>query len=236
MERPRIQKLHWIVRNEHDLPHADAPCVPKAPAKAEAKICYAQHARLKRTTIEPIGIERCRRMWFHPRQEHQERNYGHEPHNQLIGKMHHCIRDVSNRTKRQELVQAELRETTDDRAKDGSQNHRDFHVALNRTLFRRHAFVRRKKNEIYHLEADGKKSTNAGQFQKQGNHPHMSFFRRLNRHHFADEAVEEGNACNRERADDETDKHKRIPLRHTAELIDLSNPGSVCDCITTHEE
>ena len=56
MERSRIEELHRIVRDQHDLPDSDAPRVAKAAAKAEAKIRDAQHAGLERAAIEPIRI------------------------------------------------------------------------------------------------------------------------------------------------------------------------------------
>ena len=48
--------------------------------------------------------------------------------------------------------------------------------------------------------------------------------------------VEERNACDRERANDETDEHERIPLRHAAELIDFSDARGVGNRIAAHKE
>ena len=177
MERSRIKELHRIVRDEHYLPHTNAPCMSKAPAKAETEISDSQNAGLERTAIEPIRIEGNGRMRLHPRKEHQERNHTDKSHDELIRDMRDSIRYITHRPKGQELIQAELREAADNRAKRRTHNHRNFHVALNRALLRRHAFVRRKEDEVNHLEANRQKRTDAGQLQKQGNRAHVRFFR-----------------------------------------------------------
>ena len=235
VERLRVKELHRVVRDDHDLPYPYAPSVTEASAKAEAEIGDAQYAGLKRTPVEPIRIEGNRRMRLHPRQEQQERNNSNETHDQLIGNMQRSVRHIAYRAERQELIQAELRETADDRAKRRTHDHRNLHVALNRTLLRRHSFVRREEDKIQHLEADREESTDAGKFQEQGDRTHVRFLRRLDRHHLADEPVEERNARDGKRADDETEENKRISLRHTAELVNLANPGGIGNRITAHK-
>ena len=236
MERLRIEELHRIIGNDHDLTHPDAPSMTETPAKAEAQISDSQYAGFKRTAIEPIRIEGDCRMRLHSRQEHQERNHGNKPHDELIRKMHDGVRHIANRAKRQKLVKAELGEAADDRAKHCAQHHCDFHIALDWTLLRRHALIRREENKVQHLEANREESTDAGQLQKQGYRAHVRFFRRLDRHHLAYKTIEERNACDRERANDETDEHERIPLRHTAELIDFSDARGVGNRIAAHKE